>query len=310
MSYEFFIVQLKQQGAYLPGEVEHTQIDDIDNNGYLVNAEEDETDPINVFDQSIRHVLKHLQSLRYHYDDSQDTYTQWVKTQNVEDFESKWEDKKKYHTEEDTWLSSMYNLRHYWVKAHLKDTFFARMTNSGRSESMHSFFDGFVNSKTILHDFVQQYDKAISSRRGAEKDQDFRTLNSKPTLHGDHPIEAMAEECYTRKIYEIFRKEWKASFDCGHKKVIKDSCYVTYRVGYLQGNMENWKIVKCKKHVIENLQSYDIITMDISSITMLDGSKTQMLRILNLNGEELKEKYHIDEDTLVEQHYNLRFTIG
>ncbi|GJX85341.1 FAR1-related sequence 5-like protein [Tanacetum coccineum] len=137
----------------------------------------------------------------------------------------------------------MFKLRHHWVKAYLKDTFFAGMT-SGRSESIHSFFDGFVNAKTMLNEFVVQYDKAASSRRSAEKDQDFRTLNSKPTLYSNHPIEEMAATCYTRNIYDIFKKEWKGSFDSGHEILSTDGVKVIYRVGFLKGNKENWKTVE------------------------------------------------------------------
>ncbi|PWA88191.1 FAR1 DNA binding domain, FHY3/FAR1 family [Artemisia annua] len=51
-------------------EGEHTQIDDIDNNCYLVNDEEDETDPTNVFDQSIRYSIlgKTFENLDVAYD--------------------------------------------------------------------------------------------------------------------------------------------------------------------------------------------------------------------------------------------------
>ena len=111
-----------------------------------------------------RHVLEHLQPFRYRYDDFEDTYTQWVKSQYVEEFESGWETlKEKYHIEDDSWLGNMFKLRHHWVKAYLKDSFFAGMTTSGRSESIHSFFDGFVNAKTMLNEFVVQYDKVVSS---------------------------------------------------------------------------------------------------------------------------------------------------
>ncbi|XP_071717961.1 protein FAR1-RELATED SEQUENCE 5-like [Rutidosis leptorrhynchoides] len=164
------------------------------------------------------------------------------KSDTVEQFESKWEDlKEKYQIGDDTWLGNMYKLRHFWIKVYLKDTFFAGMTTCGRCESMHSFF---VNSKTMLNDFVLQYDKAVALRRGAEEDQNFRTLNSKPTLHSDHPIEAMAAKCYTRNMYDVFRKQWKASLDCGHQKMMKGSDFVTYKVGFLGGNKENWKIVE------------------------------------------------------------------
>lgn len=39
------------------------------------------------------------------------------------------------------------------------------MITSERSESINSFFDGYVNSNTLLNEFVSQYDKAILSRR-------------------------------------------------------------------------------------------------------------------------------------------------
>lgn len=74
------------------------------------------------------------------------------------------------------------------------------MTTSGRSESIHAFFDGFVNSKTMLNDFVIQYDKAVTSRRSAEEEQDFRTLNTKPTMYSGHSIEAMAANVILEKF--------------------------------------------------------------------------------------------------------------
>ncbi|GKA27305.1 FAR1-related sequence 5-like protein [Tanacetum coccineum] len=36
-----------------------------------------------------KHVLDHLQPLRSRYDDFQDTYTKWVKIQNIKDYEAK-----------------------------------------------------------------------------------------------------------------------------------------------------------------------------------------------------------------------------
>ncbi|GJY31517.1 FAR1-related sequence 5-like protein [Tanacetum coccineum] len=155
-----------------------------------------------------KHVLEHLQPLRFRYDDFQDTYKQWIKTPNVEDFESKWE--------------------------HLKEKYLISKDSCGRSESMHSFFDGFVNSKTMLNDFVQQYDKAVSSRRGVEKDQDFRTLNSKPSLQGDHPIEAMAAKIsiwngVMDQLKEVTEVSILAKY--AHQKHISIAHYVVEHLG-------------------------------------------------------------------------------
>ena len=43
----------------------------------------------------------------------------------------------------------------------LKDCFWAGMSTTQRSESMNVFFDGFVNSKTNLKQFVKQYENAL-----------------------------------------------------------------------------------------------------------------------------------------------------
>ncbi|KAL7584490.1 protein FAR1-RELATED SEQUENCE 5-like [Lactuca sativa] len=142
-----------------------------------------------------KHGLEHLRPLVAHYSDFKESYTRWVKSDTIEEFEKDWEVMcSKYHLENYCWITDMYNQRKHWVKAYLKDVFFADMTTSGRSESIHSFFDGFVNSKTMLNEFVVQYDKAIESRRSVEEDEDFKTMNSKPILSSIHPIEAKAED--------------------------------------------------------------------------------------------------------------------
>nr|KAJ0191387.1 hypothetical protein LSAT_V11C800445480 [Lactuca sativa] len=46
---------------------------------------------------------------------------------------------------------------------------------------------------TMLNELVVQYDKAVESRRAAEEDEDFKTMNSRPVLSSVHPIEAKAD---------------------------------------------------------------------------------------------------------------------
>ncbi|KAK2976155.1 hypothetical protein RJ640_006825, partial [Escallonia rubra] len=65
----------------------------------------------------------------------------------------------------------------------------------------------------MLNEFVVKYDKAVYNRRYAEEDEDFKTMNSRVVLSSDHPIEVRAGECYTRSLFEIFKKEWNASFE-------------------------------------------------------------------------------------------------
>ena len=62
----------------------------------------------------------------------------------------------------------MYRLHTHWANTYLKDIFCAGMTTSQRSESINSFFDGFVNANTKLVEFVNQYDKVVTDHRRAE----------------------------------------------------------------------------------------------------------------------------------------------
>ncbi|XP_061365391.1 protein FAR1-RELATED SEQUENCE 5-like [Gastrolobium bilobum] len=118
------------------------------------------------------------------------------------------------------------------------------MTTSGQSESINAFFDGYVNSNTMLNDFVTQCDKAIKSRRDAEEHEDFKTRNTKANLESNHPIEAIAGERYTRKLFEIFKKEWRATTqDYFHENMSTDKHNIRYRVGSPKVNKELWAIV-------------------------------------------------------------------
>ncbi|XP_023753804.1 protein FAR1-RELATED SEQUENCE 5-like [Lactuca sativa] len=141
----------------------------------------------------MKHETEHLRSYVSHYSDFQEMHKQWVNSDTIEQFEATWEVmSSKYELESNFWISDMYNQLMYWAKPFLNDTFFADMTTTGRSESINSFFDGFVNLRTMLNEFVVQYDKAVESRRVAEEDEDFKTMNSRPVLSLLHPIEAKA----------------------------------------------------------------------------------------------------------------------
>lgn len=49
------------------------------------------------------------------------------------------------------------------------------MTTTGRRESMNTYFDGYVQSNTMLNEFVVQYDKITHARLEAKEKEDFQT---------------------------------------------------------------------------------------------------------------------------------------
>ncbi|XP_042952122.1 protein FAR1-RELATED SEQUENCE 5-like [Carya illinoinensis] len=99
-------------------------------------------------------------------------------TQNVEEFESSWEQLiSTYKLEENAWLKSSYTELKHWVPAFLKDSFWAGMSTTQRSESMNAFFDGYVHAKTNLKEFVDQFDNALKKKIENENNADFHSFS-------------------------------------------------------------------------------------------------------------------------------------
>ncbi|XP_020243246.1 protein FAR1-RELATED SEQUENCE 5-like [Asparagus officinalis] len=132
--------------------------------------------------------------------------------------------------EDEGWLQTVYKCREHWVPCYLKDTFFAGMISSQRSESINSFFDGYVNSQTQLQEFVTQYEKAVTHRRLSEAHEDFKSLNTKPVMLLGHPIEVQVGEIYTRNMFAVFQTEFKGFGTEFCEELRKDGDIVEYQV--------------------------------------------------------------------------------
>ncbi|KAK2646445.1 hypothetical protein Ddye_021640 [Dipteronia dyeriana] len=96
-----------------------------------------------------------------------------------DEFEERWTMfLENFHVSNNEWLNGLYVERQCWVPTFLKDSFWMGMSTTQCSESMHAFFDGYVNSKTSLKQFVEQYMKALCDDVEKEKHADFNYLNT------------------------------------------------------------------------------------------------------------------------------------
>ncbi|KAF8399566.1 hypothetical protein HHK36_015433 [Tetracentron sinense] len=130
------------------------------------------------------------------------------KSETPEEFELAWESLlDRYNLRGNDWLQSLYIDRKGWVPTYLRDTFFAGMSATQRSGSVNSLFDGYVNSRTTLQDFAEQYEKALDDRFEKEAKAEFDTFYTKPFLKTPLPIEKQAAEVYTRKMFTVFQEE-------------------------------------------------------------------------------------------------------
>ncbi|XP_020268731.1 protein FAR1-RELATED SEQUENCE 5-like [Asparagus officinalis] len=199
-----------------------------------------------------KHIAEQQVKLMSKYGDEMPTYfNSWYYARNISKCEELWKVmKEKFGIEEDedSWLTRMYKLREHWVDAYLKDCFWAGMTTSQRSESINSFFDGFVNANTNLVEFVGQYDKAVTTHRGSESHEDFMTLNTVPVMSFSSPIEAQVGRAYTRVMLKMFQKELGDVMSLHYEETSKEELKVVYSVGKFSEERKNWEDVTYEKN--------------------------------------------------------------
>ncbi|CAD6250352.1 unnamed protein product [Miscanthus lutarioriparius] len=75
------------------------------------------------------------------------------------------------------WLRSLYECRSSWVPVFIKDTFWAGMSATQRNETITPFFDGYVDLKTTLKQFLGKYEMALQSKYEKEAQADFETFH-------------------------------------------------------------------------------------------------------------------------------------
>uniref|UniRef100_A0A5B6YN49 Protein FAR1-RELATED SEQUENCE n=1 Tax=Davidia involucrata TaxID=16924 RepID=A0A5B6YN49_DAVIN len=152
-------------------------------------------------------------------------------TDSVEEFESCWLSLvDKYDLREHEWLQTIYSARGQWVPVYLRDTFFAEMSITQRSDSMNSYFDGYVNASTNLNQFFKLYEKALESRNEKEVKADYDTMNTSPVLKTPSPMEKQASELYTRKLFTRFQEELVGTLTFMASKVEDDEEITVYQV--------------------------------------------------------------------------------
>ena len=114
------------------------------------------------------------------------------------------------------------------------------MTSSQRSESINAFFDGFVNLRTQLSDFVCQYDKVVASRRASEAHEDFMNLDNVPAMCLLHSLEVQAAKTYIREILKLFQRELLAGVSLFHEELQKEGSKRLFNVQYSLDEQEKW----------------------------------------------------------------------
>ncbi|XP_015571867.1 protein FAR1-RELATED SEQUENCE 5 [Ricinus communis] len=152
-------------------------------------------------------------------------------TESIDEFESCWLSLvDRYDLRDHEWLQTVYSARRQWVPVYLRDTFFAEMSITQRSDSMNSYFDGYINASTNLNQFFKLYEKALESRNEKEVKADYDTMNTSPVLKTPSPMEKQASELYTRKLFMRFQEELVGTLTFMASKAEDDGESIMYQV--------------------------------------------------------------------------------
>ncbi|KAJ4817964.1 FAR1-related sequence 2 [Rhynchospora pubera] len=137
------------------------------------------------------------------------------KSKTEAEFEMRWQSTiRKHYLEDNDWLVEMFDIRKSWIPAYLHDHFWAGMISTQRSESINSFLDNYVNSKTTLRDFGTCFDRALSRLRKREYDKDFECKRGTSRLISQYnTIEQQFADVYIREMFVKFQHEIKALID-------------------------------------------------------------------------------------------------
>ncbi|KAL2499469.1 Protein FAR1-RELATED SEQUENCE 5 [Abeliophyllum distichum] len=143
-----------------------------------------------------------------------------------------------YKLEKNDWLTGLYKDRTRWVPCYLKNSFWAGMSTTQRSESMNAFFDGYVQAKTSLKQFVEQYERALRSKVEKEFQADFRSFSQMVPCATKYEMEKQFQAVYTISKFREFQEEFTGKVYC-------EVIYTEER-----GSITNYEI-ECSCHLFE-----------------------------------------------------------
>lgn len=180
----------------------------------------------------LRHILKKMPE-NLGYIEQYKTIKKEVKritfdSMTISDFEDGWKRMiEEFKLEMHKWLQELYDFRHFWVPAFLKNIFWAGMSTTSRNHCMNSYFDEFINSKTSLQEFISLYEMALQHNCEKEAQADFESFHSSRYLLTQLPMEEKLSKLYTLNMFQKFQEELKATIQC-NISILKVDGSVTY----------------------------------------------------------------------------------
>ncbi|XP_026399957.1 protein FAR1-RELATED SEQUENCE 5-like [Papaver somniferum] len=157
-------------------------------------------------------------------------------TYNIVDFEQRWTSLiKEFHLEDNDWLRTLYEIREDWIPVYHRDTFYAGMNTTSRSEGANALFNDFFSPKTNLREFVIRYDQALTKIVETEISEDYISEHKDRLINENNIILKHAATIYTRNIFDKFRAQFVDSICFRSEEIEGDGIFKMYLVRANEG---------------------------------------------------------------------------
>jgi hypothetical protein len=164
-----------------------------------------------------------------------------------------------YKLQDNAWLNGLYNERTFWVLAYMKDTFWAEINTTHRSESMNTFFNDYVHSWTTLKEVVDQFDSGLKRMVEKEKKAYFDLFNRMILCFSPYLLEAKFLDVYTNAKFKEVQKEFIKVVGCNNSCLTNEGAISTYQVtevGVINRNMKD--VSHCVYYNEENEEEVEV----------------------------------------------------
>uniref|UniRef100_A0A5B6ZHH8 Protein FAR1-RELATED SEQUENCE n=1 Tax=Davidia involucrata TaxID=16924 RepID=A0A5B6ZHH8_DAVIN len=162
-----------------------------------------------------------------------------LKSWTNEKFENRWwKMVDKFDLRNDIWLQSLYDDREQWIPTYMRDIFLAGMSTMQRSDSINTFFDKYIQRKTTLKEFIDQYNAILQDKYEEEAKADFETWHKQPGLKSPSPFGKQMATIYTHAIFKKFQVEVLGVVACHPKKESEDGATITFKVQDFEENQD------------------------------------------------------------------------